>query len=310
MRIRTKLTSSLAVAGVLALGTVGVAPAQAAGCPSGWTEPVAGICQVIVTGSATITIPSGAAGLSAVMVGAGGGGAGTSAALSAGGASGDVVYLTPLSARSDGTVFAAAGVAGAANAYLAPGGTGSLLIDGSGSHSTNATTDASIGGQGHGGDNTNFLGAYALTAGGAGSSSDASGNAGGSGFSSFSAIPGADTTIWPNTSASDSSVFDTTAGLGRGGFGQAAAAFSATSYGSGGTGWSTAASGPTAGIGGVVVLRFQYAQGGSSTATPTETSAGLASTGSDASTWGVLAAVAALAGAAALGLRRKVRGNA
>lgn len=319
MKTRSKLFAGLALGGALAAGAVVVAPANAAvGCPTGWTEPVAGICQLVVNTSndGQITIPTGATGISAVLIGGGGGGANGPAA-STGGAAGEVVYVSSVVPQAGGTIDVSVGLGGQHSASTSNAQDGGIttLQD---NVSTYASSTVAAGGGTmssnspavtiHGGDNAAYSGASVSSqsgiGGGAGSTGNASGATGGSGYTSLSAVPGVASSLWP--ASADSSVFSVDFARGGTGNGNQAAV---DSWGSGGRGWDGSIS--TDGIDGVVVIRFAaYEQDGGSTATPTESSAGLASTGADVTGLGAIAGLAVVAGAVAFVVRRRTRSAA
>lgn len=328
MRIRTKLTSSLAVAGALALTAVSIAPAQAVpsslSCPAPAVAISNDICQVVFTTSGSWTVPTGIDLASALVVG-GGGGSINYTAVSAhyyAGGGGDVrTYSLPLTtaAGQSLTVNLGAGGAGStANSGSAANGTPTIILNGSAQLAAAAEGEGGTAGGvgvGSGGDSGGGqLGVSGITLG-----ANTGGAGGGAGAGGFQFNGGAG--LWPSAASARFPLLEPNFALLWPASLDTATGYSAE-FGAGG--WVTVGSGTTPpgnggiagtfagtrnGGNGLAIIRFTFAGSSpaSPTATQTDTSAALASTGSDASTWGVLAAIAALAGAAALGIRRKVR---
>lgn len=306
MNVSTKIFSAFAAAGIVVLGSIAVAPAHATtGCPSGAFEVIPDVCQIVVTESGDVEFPSGIGRVTAIIVGGGGGGAYDSVLGSfAGGASGVVRYVDDVDV-SAGSVSVVIGTGGASALGVAAGsGTSTVLTAGSQTHTATPGSggiplDPAIGGS-----NADFDGAteddiMVANAGGAGANgpgtdswwdpNTAISGAGGPGFDSFSEVPGVDTALWPNSSASDGLI---PRGFAQGGSGYEQTVIWASQYGSGGPG--TDENAPAAGQNGVVVFRFAVPGSGGGASDSGAAGAGsghsnLARTGVEPNLFGIIA---------------------
>lgn len=331
MKRRARSILAVGAGGLLIIGMAAAAPAAAvANCSAPFTEVIPGVCQATVNASAfgsntTVTVPAGIAKVTALVVGGGGAGAGNSVNGAAGGGGGWVSYIDTLSSGIPLTVHAglgattpvATGQAGLGDASTITDGTHSTTTNQSGGGNWYALASIATGGSSGGLPGYVAYGSAPYRAGGSGAGSQSFGNFGGSGRTSFSGISGIDSALWPNSSAS--LVFDTTAGLGRGGDGTTATPNPANAWGAGGSGWLTSGTpGPAPGVDGIVVIRYAApvqtntpspsnstngSSGSSTTGGSDSASAGgsaaLASTGAAASPW-ALGGVALIAGAVAI----------
>lgn len=296
----TALTSAAVGASIF-----GAVPANAVvGCPTGSTEILPGICQIVFTADGTFTIPAGAAKLTAVLVGGGGGGyawedINDESTDQFGGGAGEVVYTDDL--PTDGTTFTITIGAGGAGEYAAgtpaESGGATQVSGGGGSETAAGGQGAHIGGGESGNGNAGHSGS--APGGGGGASGASTGVVGGTGYTSFSAIPSIDTTLWPNNATSNSVFFY---GIGLGGNGHNTTALNAAEYGHGGHG-TILTTGPTAGIQGVVVIRFApYEIDGDTPVSPDDT---LANTGTNVAGMAAGAVAFGALGALAFAVRQR-----
>lgn len=316
------LVAAGAAFGLLGVGLVSSPATAAIACPAGSTQVVAGVCQIVVTESGAVTLPTGVAKITALLVGGGGAGYQFYEGGGAGGGAGEVAYTedVPMTGGTlDVTIGAGAAFAGGTN-YAGPGGNTVIALGGwdagadggdsgnwdwidveeylIGGASGNGNAGAMLVIDGHGNSN----------AGGGGASAAAIGTPGGAGYTSFAQLAAAlsmDTTLWPGGAASESGFF--TAPLAQGGAGDVGVG--PLGIGSGGD---TNGSNQS-GAGGIVVLRF------AAEVTDVSDDDGqqdeqkkdeLAATGSDTVALAAASGVLGVLGAGLLLLRRRSRAKA
>lgn len=281
MNVSAKIFSAFAAAGIVVLGSIAVAPAHATtGCPSGAFEVIPDVCQIVVTESGDVEFPSGIGRVTAVLVGGGGGGYRYDDANISGGGSGVVRYVDEVDI-SAGTVTVTVGAGG----EIGSDGTDTVIVSGSETYTATAGTTGSYDeGQSrlYGGGNEDFaaFGTYYYSAGGAGANGtgDIGPDGRGAGFDSFSEIPGVDSSLWPNSTASDGIIYF---GIGYGGAAWDDNFVPASCYGCGGLAV-PAYDYPepsNAGIDGLVVFRFASGNTDASSSGAGESGSSLAKTG-------------------------------